>query len=207
MVTTMKKILIVGFCRASITVLLLASFALSAKAAPPCATDTVCPFKKATMGGPNRDGTFYCAADPGHSCGYIDQSVTVELDPGMTIDTSYYQGDGYWCCWVEGQIFGSKLKECVPRGCISPLMLPANAPDLLGLYVEVTGAKSGTRGIYFRTLKPDINSIDKDGTPRKWIIRAYVFCEPDPLRLFHSSRGCETTANAWIKQTPKVKSN
>jgi hypothetical protein len=204
----MKKILVVGFFRASITVLLSVFLALSVKAEPPCAMDTTkdCLFKRAAIGGPNGNGTFYCAAEPGRSCGYLDQSVTVELDPGMVIDTSYYQGSGYWCCWVQGQIEGIKLKECVRPGCKSPLMPPANAPDLRGLYVEVTGTKNGSRGIYFRNLKPDMKSIDKDGSPRKWIIQAYVFCEPD-RHVFHSSDGCNTTGIAWVKQTPKVKSN
>ena len=190
-------------------VFLLALFALSAKAEPPCGTDTAkaCPFKKATIGGPHGNGTFYCAAESGRRCGYMDQSVTVELDPGMVIDTSYYQGSGYWCCWAEGQLRGTKMKECVPPGCNSPISLPDNAPDLYGLYVEVTGTKNGSRGIFFRSLKPDINSIDKDGNARKWIIRAFVFCEADRGRLFHFSNGCNTTGAAWVKQTPKVKSN
>jgi hypothetical protein len=201
----MKKILVAGFFRASITVLLFALFAFSAKAEPPCQTDTakVCLFKKATIGGPNGNGTFFCAAKTAEGCGYMDQTVTVELDPGMVIDTSYYLGQGYWCCWVEGQVLGSKLKECVPSECNSPMKPPAHAPDLRGLYVEVTGSRNGTRGIYFRSLKPDIKSIDKDGNARKWIIEAYVYCEPDQARLFHSSVGCSTTGSAWVKQIPK----
>jgi hypothetical protein len=128
------------------------------------------------------------------------------LDPGMVIDTTYYQGSGYWCCWVQGQIQGRQLKECVLPGCISPLLIPANTPDLRGLYVEVTGAKNGSRGIYFRSLKPDTNSIDKDGNVRKWIIQAYVFCEADRSRFRHPADACDTTGEAWVKEIPKVKS-